>query len=163
MSLCCVAIPHSKEAWMFNCVFLLDAGAKAWQSIGTEGITLGNRPAPLNDGIALLAQRPRVNPKSSLTSASVVVIEKGNRVTWIWVWILFLSCTSWATLDLLFIFSESQFAHLYNGNTSGYLSQGGFLKSKRDTAHKEFAYLVQHHGRETIMQHNTHSPKKKVG
>ena len=70
---------------MFHCVFLLNAGAKAWKSIGTEGVTLGNRPAPLNDGIALLGERPRVNPKSSLTSAGVVVIEKANRVTWTWV------------------------------------------------------------------------------
>ena len=42
-------------------------------------------------------------------------------------------------------------------NTSGDLSQGSVLKSKRDTAHNELAYLVQHHGRETFLQHNTHS------
>ena len=57
--------PPSKPTRLSNATSSLDVEAKAWQTLGTACIILGNRLVPLNDVVALPAHRPRVNPKSS--------------------------------------------------------------------------------------------------
>lgn len=95
-------LPHAlqKPRRLSSSMSSLVAEAKAWQSRGAAGSTLGNGPVPLDDGMAWLAQRPGVAPKSHwvLTSASVAVTDLGTGVTQTWVQILPLPRTSWANM-----------------------------------------------------------------